>query len=371
MNGKTQFLNKVDDFDITTETNFAGEKKNFLKLGYTMHYHALSYDHIRYTPTSSTVLLSNENKGYIHSLFTSYNLVGHKKLKASVGLRGNYFTLTKGTNLEPRLSLNYLVNNYWTLKSSLGLQRQFITQVAGLSIETFGGLENMLWIMSDGKKIPVVKSSQVMAGFMYEKKGWLFDVEGYYKNIDDITVINIYDFSNTNSYYYGKSYTLGMDVLLRKSWSRHILDLAGSYKWRQWKFSAGWKYRTGMESMVAIRTRLLHGPSVSNTTTPTPPPPPGGGGPPTNPDFYEDSDGNPFYTGRYPAFHQLDIAIAYLFPSRQKQWNGSIGVSLNNVYNQKNIVEQQHIRVGADNHQRLVSRYSIGFAPNLILSFNF
>jgi hypothetical protein len=230
-------------------------------------------------------------------------------------------------------------------------------------------------------------------------------VEGYYKNIDNVTVINIYDFSNTNSFFHGKSYTAGMDVLVRKGWKkfdawisytlsksmmdidsiqtepfpsladqRHILDIVGTYKWKNWKFSAGWKYRTGMTSIIGIRTRLLHGPPLQSAPTggpvgPPPPPPPSG--PPTNPEFYEDSDGNPFYRDKYPDFHQMDVSIVYTFPSKQKQWNSSIGLSLGNVYNKKNIIEQQHIRVGPTQAQHLVTRYSIGFAPNLMWSLNF
>jgi len=400
LNSKTDFQNTVNDFDVTTETNISGRRKNFLKLGYDLHYHNLSYNHTMLVPPASSVtLLSNANQGYIHSLYTSYNLIGLKRFKASVGLRGNYFTLTKGYNLEPRLSLNYLLTQTITLKSSAGIQRQFVTQVAGLGIQTLGGLENMLWILCDGKQVPVIQSEQVMGGAMYEKNNWIIDVEAYYKNIDNVTVININDFSQTNSFFHGKSYTEGVDVLLRKGWKRldtwvsytlsrsmmqidsiqstsfpalndqrHIVDVAATYKWRKWKFSAGWKYRSGMASIIGIRTRLLHGAPPNTTsggrsTTPGPPP--------TNPDFYKDSDGNPFYQDRYPAFHQLDVSIVYQFPSKQKQWNSTIGASVSNLYNRKNIIEQQHIQVGPDNHLHLVTRYSIGFAPNVFVSFNF
>lgn len=406
--GITTFENSVDDLDVIVETNFSGKRKNFLKLGYDLHYHELSYLHNRFTAPFTTTYFSNSNKGYIHSIFTSYNMISHKRLRASVGLRGNYYTVTQDYNLEPRISLNYLLSNTITLKSSAGIQRQFVTQVAGLSIETFGGLENMVWIMADGNSIPVIQSAQVMGGAMFEKNNWVIDVEGYHKHIDNVTVINIRDFSNTNSFLHGMSYTTGMDVLIRKGWKRfdawisytlsksmmdidsiqaapfpslsdqrHILDIAGIYKWKNWKFSAGWKYRTGMTSIIGIRTRLLHGPILQNPNAPPPNLPPGNpggsppGGKPTNPEFYEDEDGNPFYTDKYPDFHQLDISIVYTFPSRQKQWNSSIGLSLGNVYNQKNIIEQLHIRSGNPPQMYLVTRYSIGFAPNLMWSLNF
>jgi hypothetical protein len=231
----------------------------------------------------------------------------------------------------------------------------------------------------------------------------LIDVELYYKKINNITIININDFYSPNKFFYGSSTTFGADFLIKKRWKkldawvsytlsdskmqfdsiqakpftsilnqRHVLDLDILYRLGKFKFSAGWKYRSGLAALPGIRTKLTHGapnaPDASQQTTtqtpPPPPPPPGGGPPPPQTD-----QGVTRYTDYYPAFHQLDISVVYDFPAKQKQWNSSIGLSLQNVYNRKNIIEQF---TRQDNTGLvLVNRYSMGFAPNLFLTINF
>lgn len=133
----------------------------------------------------------------------------------------------------------------------------------------------------------------------------------------------------------------------------HVLDLGASLNWKKFKFSAGWKYRTGLAALPGIRTMLLSGlPTEGSAGTPV--------------SFLPGSVEE--YKDRFPAFHQLDISGMYLFSPRSRQWSGSIGFSITNVYNQKNIIEQlvRHRPQG----DLLVNRYSLGFAPNIALTIS-
>jgi hypothetical protein len=392
--GQDNYKNQANDFNLTTETDFYSKQKHFLKTGYSMSRHDFLYEKTGYIAQQPVPEFKDSRVGYVHSLYSSYNLLFYK-LNASIGLRGNYFTLTKKVNPEPRISVNYLINKNLTFKSTWGIQKQFVNQITGLNVQSIGGLMNQLWTLSDGKIIPVVKSNQVMAGVMYERRGWLIDLELYYKKIGDITIININDFYSPNKFFYGSSSTVGADFLIKKRWKkfdawvsytlsdskmkfdsiqakpftsilnqRHVLDLDILYQLGKFKFSAGWKYRSGLAALPGIRTKLLHGaPNADPQSTPQPPLPIPGGG------QGKAENGVTLYTDHYPAFHQLDISAVYEFPAKKKQWNSSIGFSIQNVYNRKNIIEQ-FTRLDISGPV-LVNRYSIGFAPNLFLTVNF
>ena len=70
--------------------------------------------------------------------------------------------------------------------------------------------------------IPVIKSKQFTFGALYTYKGWNLDVEGYYKNLDDITSFNnpVLEFAsvinNNEDVEKGKETRIGLDFLLKK-----------------------------------------------------------------------------------------------------------------------------------------------------------
>ena len=385
--GLEEFKNSADDVCLNMETDFYGKGKHFIKTGYNLNNHYILFDRTRFTYQQPTSLLLNNRTGSIHSLYASYNSMFYK-LHTSIGIRGNYFSITEKVNLEPRVTLNYLINNYFTFKSSWGLQKQFVTQIPGLSIESFGGLDNLLWVLADGKEVPVVKSNQLMGGVMYEKKAWLIDFELYYKKTEDLTIVNITNFVSPTQFFYGSSTTVGADMLVKKRWrkfdawvsytisdskmqfdsiqaepftsiynQKHVLDLDILYRLGKFKFSAGWKFRTGLSALPGIRTLLLRGAPQSGKAQ--------------NIGSGAGLEGEYLY--KYPSFHQLDLSAVYDFHTNKKYWNGSVGFSLLNVYNKKNIIEQ-FVRYGSSGFggkPTFAYRYSMGFAPNLFVSFNF
>jgi hypothetical protein len=141
----------------------------------------------------------------------------------------------------------------------------------------------------------------------------------------------------------------------------NILDIAGSYRIGQWKFSLVWKYRTGLAALPGIRTRMISGAptSVSSTQSNTPPPPPGTPAPPAP------SSSAQGYSNRFPDYHQLDASVYYSFPKEVKKYKGSIGVSVLNCYDQVNIIEQTKSSRGLEN------RVMPGLSPNLFITFSF
>jgi hypothetical protein len=408
------FENSLNDINVKSINEYLISKNSSLNFGYEFHNQRVKYKNISEIATGSDENVDQSVTSVLNSLFVNYSVRIKEKYALSAGIRGNYYTLTRKINPEPRLMASYFLSNDFTLKSSAGIYNQYVLQIPGVAIESIGGLENLLWKIADGREIPVVRSRQLMAGAVFKKRGWIADVEGYYKKLSDLSANNFVDFNSPVAIIHGNSETIGLDFLVRKNYRNfdawvsytiartmmdfdsvktgpflsvydqtHIVDIVGTYKLKKWKFSAGWKYRSGLDALNGIRTKYFSGaPSrdvadldQSQQSKPSQPPVSGGSGPkqgkgqPQGNKMQSGDEGVELYRDKYPAFHQLDVSVVYVFPARQGKWNGSAGLSLQNVYNRKNVIEQvaRHTQHG----KVIANKYSLGFMPNLVIAFNF
>jgi hypothetical protein len=384
---RSTYENVASDSRILFETDWKFARNFVLKTGYDGRIQDLSYLRKTENLINSSFQQNFRNIGTVHTGYTTLSGTLSKRLFFNVGLRANYYTVTQDYSFEPRGFLNFAINDFFRLKASGGYQKQFVTQITGVGIESIGGLDNQLWMLADDKVIPVINSTQGTFGGMFEKNSWLVDLEGYYRELSNISSISITTPLRDRPFIHGNIETKGLDLLVRKQWKAldawvsyslseswmkfdsinnghrfyslydqtHVLDLACSYRIGQWKLSLSWKYRTGLAALPSIRTRMLSGaPTVQKT--PPPPPPPGSSPPP------EPAVG---YTDRFPDYHQLDAAVYYEFPKEVKKYKGSVGLSLINCYNQTNIIEQ------SSEGKEIKSRTMPGFSPNLFLSISF
>jgi hypothetical protein len=383
--------NTASDTRLLFETDLKFNQRYSLKSGYDLRYHDMFYrNHINDT-TSLAAPLDLSNKGFLHTAYLNLLSAPTDRLLLNAGVRVNYFGLNQKFSAEPRIALGFKVNKNFRLKSSAGLQKQFVTQISGVSVESLGGIENFLWILADDDKIPVVSSMQTSLGALFEKRSWLLDVEAYYKNTTDISYVSITNPDGPDPFIHGSLNTIGVDLLVRKHWKNldawvsytlskslmqfdsvqaepfyslydqtHVLDLAFSYRVKQWKFSSSWKYRTGLAALPGIRTKMIAGAPSNQSAQQNPPP--GSPPPPASPGPLAGQ-----YTDRFPDYHQLDISVSYTFPKTPDKWNGSVGLSGLNIYNRENIIGQQ---VDVINGKPLVqNRYGLGFMPNVVVTF--
>jgi len=368
-----QFETEIVDIAINAEGNLLLniEKDSRIGFGYQMNRHKVtnsSYTERTNPPRSN----KSVDHGYLHSVFVDHKTLLEEKLSINWGLRSNYFTLSEDFRIEPRLFVNYEINNKLSLKGSSGLYSQFITQNVFFDFEDTK-VENLEWQLASDER-PFVRSSQYMIGGLWKPGNFLFDLEVYYKDIEDLSTIgpNRNEINGTLEIY-------GVDFLLKKSWGKldtwvsysytstemdfpdlnqltfeayydqpHALNINATMPYKQWKFSIGWQYLSG----VPVYT--------DNTFFPTPGP--ASGPPPMGPRIVPAEEND----GRFPSQHQLDASIVYLFPKESNGWSGSIGLSLLNIYDRDNLVASNYITLGPNT--ALEERYAIGFAPNLTLT---
>lgn len=389
---KSSYLNTVQDLKLFFEAQWKISERHLLKTGYDVSYYNTIYVRESNDTANVSYRQNYSNTGALHTLFVNWlsSPVDHFTIDA--GVRVNYFTGNNQYSAEPRLVLGYKSSPSFRLKASGGYQKQFISQISGISIQSIGGVQSQLWMLTDNKNVPVVNSYQGTFGGLYQKNSWLFDVEGYLKQVSNVSNISISQPLSSQPFIQGSINIVGADLLLRKQWKRldgwisytcskammkfdsvqrdpfislydqtHVFDIAFSYRIKQWKFSLAWKYRTGLAVLRGIRTRMIAGADSSPGGQQSGPPPPTSGGPPPPPRI----DPNE----RFPAYHQLDASIQYNFPKVSKNWSGFIGVSVLNCYDQKNIIDRSMISIQGVNTP--TNRYMMGRMFNLMISFSF
>ena len=95
-------------------------------------------------------------------------------------------------------------------------------------------------------------------------------------------------------------------------------------------------------------------------------PPPGGGQGPLGPDILTVDD----LPERYPTFKSLDLFVTYELPKTgSRKWKANFGLSLINVFDNQNLIDQV-VRGGDIMNRQLIDRYALGFSPNLNITIS-
>lgn len=396
------YENTVKDFNFKTSTTINFNSLDQLKFGYSLTHHDV-YSFREIERSVEPLLDVDVNKAFLHALFMSYSLIHKDKFQATLGVRGIQYSKLNKYYAEPRLLVNYHIHKNFTLKSNIGMYNQFVNHLYGTN--AIGpGIETYNWRLSNDSNTPVVNAKQAMAGIIFNRNGWVIDIEGYSKLTENISIHNQYDYLNTEDHYQGNYSTTGMDIMVKKSWSyfdvwmgytyantlvqydsiqedefesiwnqNHVFNTVASYKIKRFNISAGWKYRTGLATLEGIRFLYTNGPSTSPTKPSPPPPPPGAPAPPPEPEDTFTINSDPDYGTQFPSNHQLDISVSYLYIPKSKNWNCNIGASVMNVYDNKTIIGQvvRRVKDGPQNLYTRTNLYGIGFAPSLMVMINF
>ena len=381
--------NRIDDFGVSYGLNWNFNEKSSLGLGYQYSLNEVKYS-LGFQDSESpeeNFNQSNTVTNNTHAIYGDYHYKIADKWFMNFGLRTNYFSVLKKPFFEPRLQLETKITNALKFKLSGEILHQVISQVVEFNTQEFG-LENQIWILSDGNQVPLLKSTQFTAGFIFNKNGWNIDVEGYCKSIEGLTSLTL-GFGNEeideteNSFFAkGKSNVLGLDVFIKKkignyrtwlSYSiidneftfqdinngipfpgnsdiRHQLSWSHTYDWNHFNISMGWTYRTGIPYTKALG--IINTPNGSQIE-------------------FDDTNGD-----RLPDYHRLDISTTYEFNmNKDDKWKGKIGMSLLNIYDEGNILSRTYEKRQSTTENkeviREINKTSIGITPNVVFRVEF
>ncbi len=361
--------NLIHDSGISTEFQQKIKTKNTLTLGYQYTLKDVGYI-FKNTADLEFILDQDESMVQTHSLYANYDYKNKKLFDISIGGRVTYFEELNTYKFEPRLLLYKQLFKNFKLQVSGEIKNQVISEIDETIISDLS-LENSLWRLANEKEFPIINSKQVSLGFIYTNKGWTFDIDNYYKTLDNITALSFGFLNPQNSQFnLGEQSIYGVDVFLRKrfngfnSWisysfnnsestyrnlnngkaftSRsnvmHSLSTSLSYKISNFQIALGWRWQTGK-------------PFTESTET-------------SNGIEFNDS----INTKRLPDYHRLDLSSTYTFSfSEGSKLRGKIGLSIRNVYNKNNLISREYLGNNDFNNDiEVIDKFSLGFTPNLM-----
>jgi TonB dependent receptor-like, beta-barrel/CarboxypepD_reg-like domain/FecR, C-terminal len=335
----------------------------------------------------------NESKGVGTSLFGEYILDISNSWEVMLGVKANTFSTTESFKVNPQIRTNYKVSNPFTLKATYGHYTQYVRAIEETEYTLSNSIEQH-WVLADDEEtIPLTTNKQLSFGFVYDKNGWMIDVDFFSKNIDGLLARNFgFNVANQSGFAEGKEQLKGIDLTVRKRWRnirswlsygfqdseaefktiqeaafpstlniRHQFQLATTFKLKAFEFSLGYSFKTGLPYSEVEGITLVQSTNDDDDDDDV-----------TTQEYYNIDYKSP-NGNRLPYYHRLDFSAWYKFKSKAK-FNGEIGLSLINIFDRKNTYNRSYsIELNELNEPVAIQRdrYLLGFTPNLSIRINF
>lgn len=313
--------------------------------------------------------------GYINNAFQ----IDATQTFIQAGLRLNYLPKFDEFFLEPRLNVHQKLGNGFAVEGSFEQKSQTVTQRIDFQSD-FLGVEKRRWVLSNNEDVPIERSRQYTLGVLYQKAGWLLQLEGYSKEVNGITSANQgfqnqLQFTKTT----GRYLTKGLEAIINRKteqWSswisytyatndyefktlipsrfphnydiRHQATLATSYSLNRFKIAAAFNWHTGRPYTLASGqtveengvSYILHAP----------------------PNQARNSD-----------YSRIDLSAEYEF-SLGSNTTAKLNAAILNIANTKNVLNTYYVLKQNDNSDFEISKVeqvSLGITPNLSLQVFF
>ncbi|MEG1617464.1 MAG: carboxypeptidase-like regulatory domain-containing protein [Bacteroidales bacterium] len=389
--------NNLDDLSAKLDFEYKLTDRQQLIFGYHLSVNKTDYF---LNENDTLTVLNNRSDATLNTLYLQDRfMLCDTRLELTGGVRASHYSPTNKIYAEPRFTGTYQIDNRWKLKGSAGYYYQFAKKITREDIMQ-GNRD--FWLMADGDLMPVGRSLQGVLGAAYETNGYLFDVEGYYKKLYDISEYSIRTTNMSGQggdngapmprmasagsassiysdrFYSGDGYARGVDFLIQKKhgdytgWVSytigqvihnfpeissskyyasndvtHEFKIVNIYKWRNWNFSANWLLATGKPYTAPEGLYQITLPDGSQKTYFTP----------------SAKNGK-----RLPTYHRLDVAATYSFKISER-FPCSVNLSLFNLYNRSNVWYKEFQAV--DNEVVETDVNYLGITPNINFSIKF
>jgi len=344
-------FNQIDNFTFKLDNEWYLAANHRLGFGTEVSQVATEYNA---SLNDTTSLFARNNDALQAALYVQDRWQLLDNLDLNLGLRATYYNKSNTPYIEPRISATYKLNPLISIKSAWGQYYQFIHQVT--NEEIMEGSRDF-WLVADEDFKPGY-AQHFISGISYETNDYLFELEAYYKEMDNLIEYSrrFRDRANYGGlFFFGEGIAKGIELLAQKKagvfngWASYTLSrtehtfpnlndgesfaaihdrthevkLVGTYNYKNWNFSSTWMFASGQpytmpESQYFLE--MLDGESYS---------------------YIHVSDKN---ANRLPDYHRLDLSISRLFypldnwdKRKKNSWHGEMGLSVFNVYNNDNV----------------------------------
>jgi len=197
---KDKFKSNVNDLLLKSDFDYFLSSSHTIKFGgnMTQHFFRPASRSISFLADSSdnydTAYYAQKIRGLETNIYIEDEYTINKKLMLNMGITiATLLTDNKMfPSVQPRLTLNYKVAEYFSLKTSYSRMSQFMHMLSNSD----GGLPTDIWVPATRKAIPENASQYVMGMAWYPLKSNMIEVtaEGFYK-----TMKNLIDYSDGGS----------------------------------------------------------------------------------------------------------------------------------------------------------------------------
>ncbi|MDX2248793.1 MAG: TonB-dependent receptor [Bacteroidia bacterium] len=379
--------NRLSQFSFRNDNEWEVNDKSTISFGADISFLDIRY-HFQWFQQDTRLLEDLiEKSGKIYAGYAEHIWTPVDKLSLSTGIRYNYYEVTGKNYWEPRTSLRYNVSDKLKFKAAWSVHNQFmssILQFSGLSVgEDF-------WALADGDTIPVVHASHFIVGGAWETKGFLVDIELYYKKTTGLVTYEYslspgsLEINQVNLVGDGVAFARGIDVMVQKKWGNfsgwvsyslgrvthrfpgiesgkpfpaaydhlHKFNTVNTYTHNRWEVSLNWIWSSGRPYTDLVERHVSRQP---------------------NEELIVDLGSR--NAKRLPAYHRMDINSTYLLTPESKNAEVKVGISVFNLYNRKNVRDFRYSVVTDAKRKQpeLISmnRNLLGITPNIFLSVTF
>ncbi|MEE9371797.1 MAG: TonB-dependent receptor [Saprospiraceae bacterium] len=217
---KTFEDNKVDDLTIRLDLEWKPNAEHTIEAGF--NYINTDIDYINFRDDTIKVLERRENSDY-KAVYISDTWKLHDKITITPGLRLSYYDFTDQLLLSSRFSAQYQFNKNIKFKLAYGKFYQYVKRIINENISE-GSRD--FWLLADGPQVPVGSAQHYIGGISYETNGWLFDVEGYYKDLKGLSEFTL-RFRTAGTldpeelFFQGNGIAKGVELLVQKKSGRY------------------------------------------------------------------------------------------------------------------------------------------------------
>lgn len=340
--------NEIKDFTMNFDFNYLFDSKDEIGLGLQLK----TITSELYTENLQGAVSDINTFGGHFSIYGKYKLLRWESFGADIGTRLNVTSFTPDAQftLEPRISLTYRPSPIFSIKGAYGIYQQEITTVSDEN-EVISLFEP--WIVTPEYLSPSKATHYVIGFDYYLTENISFEVESYYKKIENLHAINEnksttadpdlisgegesygFEFSskmNIDPVRFTTGYALSWSYKEVEDWvyypkydSRHNLNVTLEYNMGAgWSASAIFNYRTGLPftELSGFYDKYFLD------------------------DFFSTWEKLGYYApftilgdrnlGRLPDYHRLDLSLSKALEIGFAKF--TFDVSIVNVYNRKNI----------------------------------
>ena len=406
---KQSISSRIQDYNLKQDFQFWTANNNTIKFGLNAIYHTINPG----TLTSEAGVRASDLKlkryGLENAAYASHEFKIRNRLTINYGLRASHFTVlgpgdfydfVPGTsnnkldtisygsgeviktyfNLEPRVAINYRIDNESAVKAAYGRTTQNLHLISSLTIAS----PTDLWIPSSLVVKPEICDQYSIGYFRnINNNGYEFSAELYYKDLQNQIDYKDgarleFNSSVETELLIGKGRAYGAELLIKKKKGRlngwigytlsrterrfpeinngdyyptrqdrtHDITIVGMYEFNQkWSFSANWVYYTGHAVTFPSGKYEINGNIVP---------------------YYTERNGY-----RMPGYHRLDLG-ATLQGRKTKKFESSWTFSLYNAYGRENPFMMVFQKNNADPTKTEVLQVSpFKWVPSVTYNFKF